>query len=126
MTDIDSIRGRLHDMSMLTPISANDTEALKVEFVGIPIEYTEFLEKVGYGEVGDIRIYEAPTSPDDIYPVAQGDLSGIVLFGDDFQGYCFGFDTTKNFCLVEVDPRGNPRPRSEKGFLSLIAGYIPE
>ena len=25
MSDIDSIRGRLHDMSMLTPISGNDT-----------------------------------------------------------------------------------------------------
>lgn len=126
MTDIDSIKGRLHNMSMLTPVSAKDAEALKTEFIGIPIEYTDFLEKVGYGEVGNIRIYEAPTSPGDIFPKPRGDLSGIVLFGDDFQGYCFGFDITKDFLLVEVDPRGNPRPRCEKCFLALIAGYISE
>ena len=126
MTDINSIKERLHDVSMLTPISAIDTKLLKAEFVGVPIEYTDFLEKVGFGDVGDVRIYEFPTAPDDIYPKPQSDLSGIVLFGDDYQGYCFGFDTTKNYCLVEVDPRGNPRLRSEEGFLSLIAGYIPE
>jgi hypothetical protein len=126
MTDIISIKERLQDLSLLTPLSAKETEELKAEFVGLPIEYTDFLEKLGYGDVGDVRIYGAPTSPDDIYPKPQGDLSGIVLFGDDFQGYCFGFDTTKGFCLVEVDPRGIPRPRSEKGFLSLIAGYITE
>ena len=124
MTGIDSIKERLHESSILTPVSAIDTEALRAEFVGIPIEYTDFLEKVGYGDVGDIRLYESPTSPSDIYPKPQGDLSGIVLLGDDFQGYCFGFDTAKDFCLVEVDPRGHPRPLSEDGFLFLIAGYI--
>jgi len=126
MTNIDTIKERLHDLSTLTPVSASETDALKAEYIGIPAEYTDFLEKVGYGDVGDVRIYEAPTSPGDIYPMPNGDLSGIVLFGDDFQGYCFGFDTTKDFCLVEIDPRGNPRPRSEQGFLSFIAGFIPE
>ncbi len=126
MTDIHSIKSRLQDTSKLTPVPASDLKALQAEFAGIPDEYTDFLEKVGYGAVGDIRIYEAPTPPCDIYPEAQGNLSGIILFGDDFQGYCFGFDSTKKFSLVEVDPRGNARPRSANGFLSLVAGFIPE
>lgn len=123
-TTFERIKARLKDLSLATPVSVDDTDKIKAEFPGIPREYTDFLEKIGFGEVGALRIYEAPISPDDIYPCPKGDLSGIILLGDDFQGYCFGFDTRKNFTIVEVEPRGNPRFRSEKGFLSLVAGYL--
>ena len=126
MSQIANIRKKLSDVSQVTPVSIADVETLKAQFVGIPSEYVEFMSQVGYGEIGSIRIYEAPTSPDAIYPSPQSDLSEIVLFGDDFQGYCFGFDTRTGYSLIEVDPRGKVRPRSENDFVSLIASYITE
>lgn len=126
MSGVDNIKQNISDWTDITPVAASELAALKAEFHGIPADYLEFLEKIGHGEVGEVRIYEAPTDPSDIYPNAGGSLSGIFLFGDDFQGYCFGFDTQGKYSLVEVDPRGNPRSRSETNFLEFIATYASE
>ncbi len=126
MSEIQVLQERLARIPNLTRLAAEDVDTLRREYPGLPCEYLEFLSLVGYGNLEELQLYSGPISANGIYPQPKGDLSGIVLFGDDFQGYCFGFDTTNIFCLVEIDPRGNPRSRSEKRFLSLIAGYIPE
>lgn len=126
MNAIDSIKTCLRTLSELAQVSREGLADMKARYPGVPDEYTEFLGSVGYGDVGDIRIYEGLTSASDIYPKPQADLSHIKLFGDDFQGYCFGFDTENGYSLVEVDPRGNIRPRTEGNFLSLIASYVTD
>ncbi len=126
MSRIEEIRGKLSDTPMITPVSDADLEAIKSKFVDVPTQYIEFLKEIGDGEIGNIQVYGGLIPPSDIYPCPEGDLSNIVLFGDDFQGYCFGFDISKQFVLVEVDPRGNARTRSEKDFLALIESYLSE
>jgi len=126
VSEMQVLQDRLARIPNLTRLRDEDVDKLRLEYPGLPCEYLEFLSLVGYGNLEELQLYSGPTSAKSIYPQPKGDLSGIVLFGDDFQGYCFGFDTRKDFCLVEIDPRGNPRPRSEKGFLSLVAGFIPE
>ena len=126
MGEIHVLQERLARIPNLTRLTAEEVDTLRQELPGLPCEYLEFLSVVGFGNLEELQLYNRPTSAKSIYPQPKGDLSGIVLFGDDFQGYCFGFDTTKDFCLVEVDPRGNPRSRSENGFVSLIAANIPE
>ncbi len=111
---------------MLTKISDNDLAAIRVVYPDLPFEYSEFLSRIGFGEVGDIRLYGGPILPSEIYPKPKGDLSHIILFGDDCQGYCFGFDLLRQFSIVEVDPRGNPRKEGEFGFISLIESYLSE
>ena len=36
-------------------------------------------------------IYSGPISPDEVYPHLVGDNQHILI-GDDFQGYCLGYD----------------------------------
>lgn len=40
------------------------------------------------------------------------------------QGYCFGFDKSRGFALIEVDPRGTPQDIAEHDFLSFVAAYL--
>lgn len=48
-------------------------------------------------------IYGGPISPSFVYdPVAAKEVGDIVLFGDDFQGYCVGFDPGARWRVVEV------------------------
>lgn len=62
--------------------------------------------------------------PSETYPNFQGDLLNVMLIGDDMQGYCFGFDKSRGFALIEVDPRGTPQDIAEHDFLSFVAAYL--
>jgi hypothetical protein len=125
MTDLEEIRQRLSRISNLTQLPLSDLEKLKIKFHGLPVDYLDFLHVVGFGNLEELQIYSGPVSSGSIYPKPEGDLSDVKLFGDDFQGYCFGFDTRRGYSLVDVDPRGNASPRAEKDFLTLIASYFP-
>jgi len=50
-------------------------------------------------------LYNGILEPDDIYDAetAEG-LGGLLIFGDDMQGYCFGFDTGNDWAIIEIDP----------------------
>lgn len=104
--------------------SAEEIVRLRERYPGLPEEYLDFLCEVGSGDIKELQIYSGPTSAYGIYPCVDETLSHILLFGDDFQGHCFGFDVEKNYQVVEVDPSGKFCLDVELNFSELIRTYF--
>ena len=69
-------------------------------------DYIAFLKEIGWGTIGEMyyAIYSGLIEPDEIYdPINAKELDGILLFGDDYSGYCEGFMKKDNWQLVEID-----------------------
>lgn len=84
-------------------------DRLDKEFINnpaVPQDYIDFLKEIGWGKIGEMyyAIYSGLIEPDDIYdPISAKELDGILLFGDDFAGYCVGFMKKDKWQLVEID-----------------------
>jgi hypothetical protein len=91
---------------------------------GLPEEYLQFLEQLGYGCFDGLSIYSGPMPPRETYPNFQSDPLNVMLIGDDMQGYCFGFDKSREFTLVEVDPLGVPDDIAQPDFLAFVAAHL--
>lgn len=69
-----------------------------------PKDYVDFLLEIGAGELGEAfyMIYNGLVKYVEIY---GEEIPGedVLLFGDDFQGYCTGFRCS-DWKIVEVDP----------------------
>ncbi len=124
MNSFEEVVDHFNTQGSLTKVSANELQSVRSDHAGIPEEYLRFLEVAGYGNLGDIQLYEGPTKAGTVYPNASGRLADILLIGDDFQGYCFGFDPTDSWRIVEVSPRGEIDTTVESEFLSLLDGYM--
>ncbi len=75
-----------------TKLSDTEVAALSVAYPRLPPEYLGYLREVGWGEAASGHmIYSGPIPPQDIYG-ATFSRTDVVLLGDDFQGYCFGYD----------------------------------
>ena len=120
----EKVRRRASRIPDLVRLSDTEILNLRSTVPGLPEDYLQFLETVGFGGLEGIQIYSGPVSPSSLYGNFKGDPSSIILFGDDMQGYCFGFDTKRGFSLVEVDPQGSPETLAEDSFLSLVAAYL--
>lgn len=71
----------------------------------LPVEYFNYLRDIGWGKAASGRmVYSGPIPPQDIYG-ATFSRTDIVLLGDDFQGYCLGYDLTTD-TYGEVTPDG--------------------
>ena len=73
----------------------------------VPADYVAFMKELGWGEVGEAAymLYEGLLTPDQVYDEDdERPLDGILLFGDDMQGYCSGFDTNNGWVVVDIDP----------------------
>ncbi|MEL7258070.1 MAG: SMI1/KNR4 family protein [Pseudomonadota bacterium] len=71
-----------------------------------PYDYVAFLKHIGYGTIGDgfFEIYKQPLPAEHIYGSDCSErLKSIKLFGDDYNGYCVGFDSLDEWAVVEVD-----------------------
>lgn len=102
--DLLAVKGSGSPLDKLVPVSAERIRAIRTRFGAAPADYASFLEHVGAGELGSAAymIYDGLVEPDEVYGDASG-LDGILLFGDDFQGFNAGFDV-RNWRVVEVDP----------------------
>jgi hypothetical protein len=88
-----------------TPLTTPQVEQLRAAFPYLPQDYFDYMGKVGWGETDSGRmIYEGPTGIADVYG-PQCNVRDVVLLGDDFQGYCFGFNLT-SACYGEVSDAG--------------------
>jgi hypothetical protein len=119
---IDELRDRLSGIPGLTKLSESEAHQLRVEFAGIPKEYTDFLTRIGHGNLGELQLYEGPIPASDVYPQLQNSPQ-YVLFCDDFQGYCYGFDTQNFFSIVEMNPRGMVNTSGHNNFSDLIKSF---
>ena len=128
MTDeelLAEIRKMIDDVGTLDRVPEDELKKLEIEFPGVPQSYLHFLSVFGKGDIGNLQIYSGPISPGDVYPKVSKELRSVVLFGDDFQGCCYGFDTTRGFRVVEVSPRGDVR-LLEREFRNFIEFWVAE
>ncbi len=78
-------------------------------------------ERIGDGHY---MIYSGLIAPEDVFDAGVAEkLDGILLFGDDFSGFCGGFVTNKNWDLIEVDGCSDPY-EPEMTFEEFIRGKI--
>jgi hypothetical protein len=82
-----------------------DEIKLRRNHPGVPDDYVFFLSRIGAGTIGQSQysLYTGLGEPGFIYGDLPPQLVGVVLFGDDFQGYNAGF-RTNTWEVVEVDP----------------------
>jgi hypothetical protein len=118
----DKIRER--PTGQLSRLDLTDIGALKNRHPGLPADYLRFLTEVGYGDLGELQIHSGPSAAKNFYPTISKSLESVLVFGDDKQGYCFGFDTNDGFRVVEVSPGGEVAKDVEPVFSSLIQGYF--
>lgn len=105
---------------MPTRLTPDAIAVLRQQHPELRDDYFDYLSCIGWGETESGRmIFKGPTGPEDIYG-PRADLCGILLLGDDFQGYCFGYHTQMK-CYGEVSNAGawEPWPKSE-GFLRYV------
>ena len=124
MTTISEAVRHFSSNASLTVVPPQDIARVRRSHPGIPADYLFFLENAGFGNLGSISLYSGPVSAVEVYPVAECGLDAVVLIGDDFQGYCLGFDRNCDWRVVEVDPRGEVSDPIESTFTSLLGGYI--
>ena len=78
-------------MNSLDKISQKGIDKIRSDYPQIPQRYLDYLADVGWGEGEHGKmIYAEPILPDSIYPKFEN--REIILLGDDFNGYCFGYD----------------------------------
>mgnify|MGYP003819216665 FL=1 len=124
MSHFEQIKQRIEGADRLTKLSEMEAQVLRAEYPGVPEDYLEFLMDVGYGDLGSLQLYSGLISPWQVYPRGSSSLATVLLFGDDFQGYCFGFDLADSYRVVEVDPRGNVHRTVEPRFTELLRRYF--
>ncbi|UVL63545.1 SMI1/KNR4 family protein [Pseudomonas sp. B21-032] len=94
-------------LSKLQPVASSMLAHLNECYPSLPEDYSSFLKEFGSGAVGAEQplfiLYDGLLAPNEIYDADSATaLEGILLFGDDMQGYCAGFDTA--WQVVEIDP----------------------
>ena len=124
MSNLEETVDHFNTEASLTKVPAEKVQLLRSKYPGIPDAYLRFLELAGFGNLGSISLYSGPVNATEVYSNASGSLVDILLIGDDFQGYCFGFDPTDSWRIVEVSPRGDIDTTVESEFLSLLDGYM--
>lgn len=114
---------RLSSRTDVVRITGAEVASMLSEYPGIPAEYLEFLNRVGFGNLGELQFYEGPVPAGDVYPRLKG-LTTILLTCDDFQGYCYGFDVASGFALVEICPKGVVSHSGFDSFSAFIVSYF--
>jgi hypothetical protein len=117
----DRIRQNSQELPRLDSPAIN---ALKKRHPDLPADYLRFLEEVGYGDLGELQLYNGPSAFENFYPIISGSAPNVLIFGDDKQGYCFGFDLADSYRVVEISPRGNVAKEIEASFSGLLKSYF--
>lgn len=108
----------------LTPISGDAAKRIASQFPGVPRDYLSFLLEVGYGVLGDggYMIYSGLLEPDEVYGDSS-EVIGVLLFGDDYQGYSAGFEVVSG-SVIEVDPTDMSVDEVAPDFTTFILNMV--
>jgi hypothetical protein len=103
----DALRARYPE-SRLKPLSPSEIAGLKACYPGFPEHLDLFFREVGCGCIGDSRFMIYPLlEPAEVYdPQTAGSLPGIRLVGDDFAGWCVGYDTNAGWQFGGIGGNG--------------------
>jgi len=118
---------RIYDSAKLVKLTRADTEQIGVAYPQLPEDYFLFLEEVGSGDLGNLVVYSKPMEPAEVYGRERAEhLDSIVLFGDDMQGFCFGFDLKDNGRVVEISPAAEVDRTIDPFFANFLREFLPE
>jgi hypothetical protein len=104
--DLVALLEHHHLAQKLTKLTENEIVDLVEMYPEAPKDYIDYLREVGYGDIGDgyYMIYSGLITPDSIFDAETAkELEELLLFGDDFSGYCGCFLTTEDWTLIEED-----------------------
>ena len=107
--------------SRLTPLTQPEIKKIRDEHPSVPNDLLDFLAVVGWGRIGrmSLSIYGGLVKPENIYDAkTAAKLKSVLLIGDDFSGYCVGYDTGKAWLLGEVNDSGRFEACSDAKTLS--------
>jgi len=126
---IESIR-RVFPDSRFEQATEQQLEDIRLKFPDAPLHYLEFLQRVGWGSLGDsnFMIYSGLCEPRDFFDErTAGKLRGMLFFGDDFGGWMAGFDTRDGWRLVGVDSASlEPYPEDAQTLAAFISQRIKD
>jgi hypothetical protein len=90
--------------SELQPLKFEEISAIQRAYPGVPAHYLAFLQQIGWGSLGpgDFMIYSGLVAARDVFSFVP-ELAGVWLIGDDYSGWCLGFDSNENWRMVSVD-----------------------
>ena len=121
----EDIFSKIDDPERLVRLSTGDCAGLRSQYPALPADYFAFLQEVGWGDLGNLVIYDAPMEPVEVYTSARSQmLSGIILFGDDTQGFCYGFDLNDGARVVELNPEGEVDRTIEPKFPGFLEFFL--
>ena len=89
----------------------------------IPADYVDYLREIGWGPIGSSAyvIYRGLMNAGDIYDgETVKELNHILFFGDNFSGYCGGFDTRRGCAVVEIEPTDMSCVDAGKSFENFV------
>lgn len=114
-------------LEKLSPVSVEQLAALENQLEGIPADYLAFLRDLGTGAVGNDQymLYDGLLTPDEFFDDTPPEFSGLLLFGDDFQGWSQAFDPA-SWSVVEIDPTDMSVRTIAPSFEAFIRGKVKE
>ncbi|WP_299005965.1 SMI1/KNR4 family protein [uncultured Shewanella sp.] len=113
----------------LQKISSKESLGLFKIHPDIPQDYISFLTELGFGGLAQdsYMIYSGLMASDEIYDKESAEeLKNILFFGDDFMGYCSGFDTENEWRIVEVDPIDKSYEVTHSSFSEFIQDLLED
>jgi len=124
MGKFDELAANIENVDSLSKATSDDLKSILEKIPTIDSDYLEFLGSVGYGNLGDIQLYSGVINPKEVYVSPRDKLDDVLLFGDDTQGYCFGFKLDEDLRVVEIDPKGQVSRDVEPTFVELMQAYF--
>jgi len=103
--DLGTLRGTGSLFDALRPVTQAEAVGLPDADFTAPADYRAFLAEIGWGALTNesLMLYSGLVPPVDIYGERPDLPSGMMLFGDDLQGYNLGFCAGDDR-VFEVDP----------------------
>jgi hypothetical protein len=122
--DLIALKGSGSPLDRLTPSRVVPIEGLP-SGVRPPEEYTEFIERVGFGVVGAdvMALYNGLVRPEEVFAFTLPDFSNVLLFADDMAGNAFGFDLA-DWSVVEVSAQGKVSPAIPASFSEFVRSKV--
>ncbi len=114
------LRTRLESIEGTKLTKLDSTKACDL---GTPKAYRTFLQEVGYGRIGgsQFQFYDGVVFADEILGSRDATTEHILIFGDDYQGSCVGFDrNTWKVVRVLSDHKVLPVADSFEDFLEVL------
>lgn len=131
LEDLIAMKGADSVIHRLVPVSHEDLTKERADHPAMPDQFLEFLRHVGCGAIGApssyaYAIYGGLVEPCHIYSEEDAaDLSGIMVFGDDCDGWCAGF-VMDTGCVIEIDPFDKRVHELAEDFNGFIFAKISE